>query len=107
MDEFSKNLRRGVGVISDPKNFVAVFAVILRGKTMNFWEKGGGSLQSKKFVAKKRNIVFRNEGGRGGSEAVWKFSKNSSKIEQGSVFQKTSCLNPWIVSRWWVVCLPQ
>ena len=44
---------------------------------MNFREKGG-SLQSEKFVAKKRNIVFRNEGG--GSEAVWKFSENSSKI---------------------------
>ena len=31
-------LLKGVGVISDPKNFVAVFAVILRGKTMFFWE---------------------------------------------------------------------
>ena len=30
---------------------------------MNFREKEGGSLQSKKFVAKKHNIVFRNEGG--------------------------------------------
>ena len=29
---------------------------------------------------KKRNIVFRNEGGEGGSEAVWKFSENSSKM---------------------------
>ena len=29
---------------------------------------------------KKRNIVFRNEGGGGGSEAVWKFSENSSKM---------------------------
>ena len=27
---------------------------------MNFWEKEEGSLQSEKFVAKKRNIVFRN-----------------------------------------------
>ena len=69
----------GGGSIFDPKNFVAVFSVILRGKTMIFWEIWGGSLQSEKFVAKKRNIVFRNEGG-GGSEAVWKFSENSSKI---------------------------
>ena len=29
---------------------------------------------------KKRNIVFRNEGGGGGSEVVWKFSENSSKM---------------------------
>ena len=30
---------------------------------MNFREMGEGSLQSEKFVAKKRNIVFRNKGG--------------------------------------------
>ena len=59
---FRKISERG-GVISDPKNFVAVFSVILRGKTMIFWEIWVGSLQSEKFVAKKRNIVFRNEGG--------------------------------------------
>ena len=53
----------GGGVISDPKKFVAVFAVILRGKNDEFVGKEGGSLQSEKFVAKKRNIVFRNEGG--------------------------------------------
>ena len=52
---------------------------------MNFREKEGGSLQSKKFVAKKRNIVFRNEGEGGGSEAVWKFSENSSKMGHRSV----------------------
>ena len=80
MDEFSENFRRGGGVISDPKNFVAVFAVILRGKNDEFAGKEGGSLQSEKFVAKKHNIVFRNEGG--GSEAVWKVSENSSKILQ-------------------------
>ena len=50
------------------QNFVAVFSVILRGKTMNFWEILGGSLQSEKFVAKKRNIVFRNDGGGGGGQ---------------------------------------
>ena len=69
----------GGGVISDPKNFVAVFSVILRGKTMNFWEIWGGSLQSEKFVAKKRNIVFRNEGGagvRGRLEVFRKFIQN-------------------------------
>ena len=37
---------------------------------MNFREGlGGESLQSEKFVAKKRNIVFRNEGGGVGGEA--------------------------------------
>ena len=30
-DEFSENFRRVGGVISDPKNFVAVFLVILGG----------------------------------------------------------------------------
>ena len=52
---------------------------------MNFCEIWGVSLQSEKFVAKKRNIVFRNEGGGGGSEAVWKFSENSSKMVDASV----------------------
>ena len=54
---------------------------------MNFQKKGGGHSNQKHFVAdfstpeKKRNIVFRNEGGGGGgSEAVWKFSENSSKM---------------------------
>ena len=73
---FRKASEGGGGIISDPKNFVAFFLVILRGKTMNFWEIWGGSLQSEKFVAKKRNIVFRNEGG--GATAVWSFSENSS-----------------------------
>ena len=50
---------------------------------MNFRERVGGLLQSEKFVAKKRNIVFRNEGM--GSEAVWKFSENSSKMVHRSV----------------------
>ena len=39
------------GVISDPKNFVAVFWVIFRGKNDDFLEKGGGerSHLSEKF----------------------------------------------------------
>ena len=63
----------GRGVISDQKNFVAVFSVILGGvKTMNFRKKGGVTPIRMNFVAnfrasrKKRNIVFQNEGGRGG-----------------------------------------
>ena len=47
---------------------------------MNFREKGGGALQSEKFVAKKRNIVFRNEdeggGARGRLEVFRKFIQN-------------------------------
>ena len=54
LDEFSENFRREGGgrVISDPKNFVAVFSVILRGKTMIFLGNLGVSLQSEKFVQK-------------------------------------------------------
>ena len=59
---FPSQLPKG-GVISDSKNFVAVFAVILRGGNDEFSGKGGVWLQSEKFVAKKRNIVLRNEGG--------------------------------------------
>ena len=33
---------------------------------MNFRKREGGLHQSEKFVAKKRNIVLRNEGGGGG-----------------------------------------
>ena len=42
---------------------------------MIFWEIWGGSLQSEKFVAKKRNIVFRNEGGGGGQRPFGSFPK--------------------------------
>ena len=55
----------GGGAISNPKKIVVFFAVILRGKTMNFRKREGGLHQSEKFVAKKRNIVLRNEGGGG------------------------------------------
>ena len=60
-----------------------VFAVILRGKNDEFSGKRAVSLQPEKFVKKKRKIVFQNEGG--GSETVWKFSQNSSKMDQGNV----------------------
>ena len=63
------------------KYLVPVLRYFWVGKTANFRERGEGSLQSEKFVAKKRNRVFWNEGGKGGegSEAIWKFSENSSK----------------------------
>ena len=61
----------GVGVISDPKKFVAVFAVILRGKTMVAPIQKvcckKVSLQILVPPEKKRNIVFRNEGGGAGA----------------------------------------
>ena len=56
----------GGGVISDPKNYVALFgkgkalrAPISRTKAQHFFPKIGG-----------------------GSEAVWKFSENSSDLEE-------------------------
>ena len=57
---------------------------------MNFRENGGGSLHSEKLVAQKRNIVFRKEGGGGRSEAVWKFSENSSVLV-GTGIPNTGC----------------
>ena len=56
---------------------------------MNFREKGGGHSNPKNTLQillppqKKRNIVFRDEGG--GSEAVWSFTENSSKFVTASV----------------------
>ena len=45
---------------------------------MNFLEKGG-SLQSEKLVAKKRNIFFQNEGGGGHLEVFRKFIQNGPR----------------------------
>ena len=53
---------------SNPKNFVADFST----------------------SRKKGNIVFRNEGG--GSEAVWKFSENSSILGKAGVPKGCLCL---------------
>ena len=61
---------------------------------MNFRKKGGGGVPPIRmnFVAnfwasrKKRNKVSKNRGGRGGgSEAVWKFSENSSVLVRTGV----------------------
>ena len=38
---FRKTSKEGGGVISDPKNYVAVFAVILREKLWIFGKRGG------------------------------------------------------------------
>ena len=38
---FRKTSKGGGGVISDPKNYVAVFAVILREKLWIFGKRGG------------------------------------------------------------------
>ena len=84
-------------VISDPKNFVAIFFALEKAiLVINFREKlrkGGGVISDlKNFVAnlvlaqpvcgKNRNIFFRKRGGGGGSEAVRKFSGNSSIFEK-------------------------
>ena len=63
------------GVISDPKNFVADFSVPNEHFSLpNF------------CTSRKRATKFsETRAGGGGSEAFWKFSKNSSKMVQGSV----------------------
>ena len=54
-------MMEGGWVIADPKNFFAHFSMYLPKKSVTlFFETGGGR--------------------GGGSEAVWKFSKNSSKF---------------------------
>ena len=72
-----KTSKRGGGGHFRSKRFRCGFFGNFEGKTKNFffWDE--------KFVAKKRNIVFRPEGG--GSEAVWKFSENSSKMVHRNV----------------------
>ena len=73
----------GGEVISDPKNFVAFFSEI-------FWgERGGGHANPNEFrckflgLPKKAQHSFPKRGrGRGGSEAVWKFSENSLNLVQ-------------------------
>ena len=64
MDQFSEN---GGGVISDPKNFFADFSiinehfmVILRGKTMNFRERGGGAKSHLEVFRKLIHFCERN-----------------------------------------------
>ena len=65
-DEFSENFRKGGGAISDPKTMLrffgigkALWAPISRTKAQHFFPKIGLG---------------------GGSEAVWKFSENSSNM---------------------------
>ena len=55
-DEFPENFRKGGGVISDPKNFIAIFFALEKAiLVMNFRKKlrkGGGHFQSEKFHCK-------------------------------------------------------
>ena len=55
------------GVISDPQNFVVVFVEILRGKAMNFREKGGSKpkilLQIFSVILRGKNNEFLEKGG--------------------------------------------
>ena len=62
---FRKTSEGGEGVVSHQKDFVAVFLVTLRGKNYEFSGKEGG-------------------GHSNGSETVWKFFENSSKMVQES-----------------------
>ena len=70
-------------------------------KNYLFSGKGGGSLKSEKFFAKKRNIVFRNEGGGWGQRRFGSFPKihpklcsETSLIREGSKYikQKTDAI---------------
>ena len=71
LDEFLENFRRGGGVISDPKKFVAKFLAF----ESPFW---GVISVPKNFVAKNRYIFPKKGPGGGGQKAVWNFSENSS-----------------------------
>ena len=98
MDVILENFRRGGGVISGPKKYIADFfgfKTVYFGR--KFWKKcpkrgkGGGSSPIQKnslqiyayfrIVAKKRNVISKNR--EGGSKAVWTFSKKTSKLENG------------------------
>ena len=81
MDVFLEKCRRGGGVISDPKNYIADFVgfkAVYFGR--KFWKKcpkrggeGGVIANPKNFIAnlrilsgfsgKKRNVISKNEGG--------------------------------------------
>ena len=93
-DEFPENFRKGGGVISDPKNFIAIFFALEKAiLVMNFRKKlrkGGGHFRSEKFHCKfsagatslrKKSQYFSQKRGGGGSKAVRKFSINSSISE--------------------------
>ena len=79
---FRKTSEGGEGVVSHQKGFVAVFLVTLRGKNYEFSGKeGGGGV----------GVGVGGGGGGGGggghsngSETVWKFFENSSKMVQES-----------------------
>ena len=91
---FRKISERGEGgVISDPKNFIAIFFALEKAiLVMNFRKKlrkGGGHFQSEKFrckfsagatsLQKNCNIFFPKRGG--GQRPFGNFSKNSSIFE--------------------------
>ena len=88
LDEFSENFRKGGGGHFRSKKFRCGFFGNFGGvKTMNFRKKGGGHANPNEFrckfsgLPKKAQHSFPKRGRRGGSEAVWKFSENSSKME--------------------------
>ena len=66
---FRKTSEGGGGVISDPKNYVALFSVK---------EKRNGH----RFPGKSATLFSKNRVRGGGLEAVWKFSENSSNLVQ-------------------------
>ena len=75
MDDFFWKILKTGEVISDPKNFVAKFLAL----ETPIW---GGHFRSKKFRRKKSQHFSQKRGERGGSKAVWNFSKNSSILVQ-------------------------
>ena len=87
LDEFLENFRRGRGGHFRSKKFRCGFFGNFGGvKTMNFRKKGGGHANPNEFrckfsgLPKKAQHSFPKRGRGGGSEAIWKFSENSSKM---------------------------
>ena len=81
-------LPKGGGVTSDPKNFVVLFSLKEKGGSLHpekfrcafSVKKKGGVAAPQKISLQKAQHSFPKIGWGGGSEAVWKFSKNSSKM---------------------------
>ena len=109
MDEFSENFRRGGGVISDLKNFIAIFFALEKAiLVMNFRKKLRKFSAGATGLRKKSQYFFSEKGAGGGrSGAVRKCSGNSSVLVytgfpyQGCTYCRVIVGLSWI---WGVYC---